>query len=625
VDTGRGPKVSLSAAAVREGDTVSCALEPVPGPATIPELLEANTTRFPDHAAYREARDGEFADVTWIEFLRRVTALATFLHGRGVRPGDPVATVSRNRGELLVAEFAVMSLGAVFVPVFPGYSVGQTRGLLEHAGAELVFVSGSEQRAKVERLPGVRKAISFDDPGAWHHTPAVTAFAEAAATGHEPAAELLPRLRHLAAAVRPDSPSLMMFTSGTSGMQKGVVLTHDNILSQQRALARVWDVGPRDRMLCYLPWHHSFGGIFEKYCALYHGAPLAIDTSYGKDLALLLTHWRAVRPTLYFSVPLVHQELVNHVLHHPAEEPVIHGQLRFVFTAAAPLPAHVSEYLTERGIPIAEGWGLTETSPCCTLTDLREPRSVPGLVGYPIPGVRVRLAPDGEILVRGPNVMSGYHRNPEATAHALPGDGWFHTGDLGELHGSALKLVTRKDRVFKLLNAEKVIPTALENRLAGMNPYIRHVVVVGSGRANLAALVFPDFARIEQDFGDDRAEAATLVKESLLESIAELNRTHPVPYERIQAFAVVDRELSVEAGELTPSLKARVTEILRNTAGYVDAIYEPERDFECRYLGRVLRLAPDDRPCPHGKDVALDRCHECGWFLARGDALLPPA
>jgi len=137
--------------------------------------------------------------------------------------------------------------------------------------------------------------------------------------------------------------------------------------------------------------------------------------------------------------------------------------------------------------------------------------------------------------------------------------------------------------------------------------------------------VFPDFARIEQDFGDDRTEAATLVKESLLESIAELNRTHPVPYERIQAFAVVDRELSVEAGELTPSLKARVTEILRNTAGYVDAIYEPERDFECRYLGRVLRLAPDDRPCPHGKDVALDRCHECGWFLARGDALLPPA
>jgi acyl-CoA synthetase (AMP-forming)/AMP-acid ligase II len=156
------------------------------------------------------------------------------------------------------------------------------------------------------------------------------------------------------------------------------------------------------------------------------------------------------------------------------------------------------------------------------------------MVGYPIPGVTLKLADDGEILAQGPNVMPGYFANPEATAQALPGDGWFHTGDLGELIGAGLKLVTRKDRVFKMLNAEKVVPTELENRLAGMNPYVRHVIVVGAGRDFLAALIYPDFFRIEQEFGSDRALADSAVKRSLRETILRFNREHPVKYERFQ-------------------------------------------------------------------------------------------
>jgi long-chain acyl-CoA synthetase len=237
------------------------------------------------------------------------------------------------------------------------------------------------------------------------------------------------------------------------------------------------------------------------------------------------------------------------------------------------------------------------------------------MVGYPIPGVTIRIAPDGEILVRGPNVMKGYFDNPEDTAKALPGDGWFHTGDLGDFVGAGLKLVARKDRVFKLLNAEKVVPTGIENRLADMNPYIRHVVVAGSGRSYLAALIFPDFLRIGQEFGDDHATADGVVKESLRETILRFNREHAIKYERIQAFAVISRELTIEAHELTPSLKVRVSSVLENAEPYLEAVYEPNASCDCRFLRQVLRVTPDDRLCFAGRDRTLDQCHACGSLV----------
>ncbi|MDE3128642.1 MAG: AMP-binding protein, partial [Gemmatimonadota bacterium] len=427
-----------------------------------------------------------------------------------------------------------------------------------------------------------------------------------------------------AAGVDPDAPCLMMYTSGTTGALKGVVLTHDNVLSQRRAVAALWALSPGDRFLSYLPWHHSFGGIFEKYAALYSGATIYIDDSQGRDFGALLRNWLEVRPTIYFSVPKLYQQLVAHAQARPEDEArIFHPGLRFVFTAAAPLPANLSRFFAERGIAVVEGWGLTETSPCCTLTDPAEARAVPGMVGYPIPGVKVRIAPDGEVLIRGPNVMTGYYRNDAATAAALPGDGWFHTGDLGEFAGAGLRLVGRKDRVFKMLNAEKVVPTEIENRLAGMNPYIRHVIVTGDGREFVAALVFPDFFRIAEEFGNDRAAADRAVKASLRETMLEFNRTHPVRYERISAFAVISRELSIEGGELTPSLKVRVRTVLAGNHGYLNAVYEPSAECDCRFLRKVLRLHDDPRRCFAGRDRTLAQCHECASFIfddLRGNA-----
>jgi long-chain acyl-CoA synthetase len=211
--------------------------------------------------------------------------------------------------------------------------------------------------------------------------------------------------------------------------------------------------------------------------------------------------------------------------------------------------------------------------------------------------------------------MPGYYLDDAATTVALPGDGWFHTGDLGEFVGAGLKLVARKDRVFKMLNAEKVVPTVIENRLAAMNSYIRHVIVTGEGRGFLAALIFPDFLRIAEQFGPDLAGADRAVKESLRDTLMAFNADHRVKYERIQAFAVISKELSLEDEELTPSMKVRVRNVLANTEQYLEAVYAPNADCDCRFLRKVMRLAPDDRRCLAGHDRTLDECHACGSFI----------
>jgi long-subunit acyl-CoA synthetase (AMP-forming) len=621
--------MNLASSVVRDGNLLYSRLSPIGERETVGAMLARNAGRFADHAMYGvKQRNGRFHRVTWAQCLRDVVTFGRFLSEAGVGPNARVVSFSPNRGETLVVELATMCLGATYVPIFAGYPVAEARDLIEFADPTVLVVSGQQQVMRACVPQTVRALVTLD--------PLSGADCEAALAGtravHVTFADVLQRgvddsdiETFLEAAKRldPSTPCLMMYTSGTSGRMKGVVLSHDNILSQQRALAAIWNVTPEDRLLSYLPWHHSFGGIFEKYTALCNGATLFIDDSLGKDITRLLANWMEVQPTIYFSVPQVYQQLVAHAQSHAEDEPrIFHPGLRFVFTAAAPLPANISAYFAAKGIPVVEGWGLTETSPCCTVTDFAEPRNVPGMVGYPIPGLTLSLAEDGEILVKGPNVMRGYDNDPAATLAALPGDGWFHTGDLGEFVGTGLKLVTRKDRVFKMLNAEKIVPTAIENRLAGMNSFIRHVIVAGDGRRFLAALIYPDYYRIAEQFGDDRATAERVVKESLRETILQFNRERPARYERIEAFAVVAKELSLEARELTPSMKVRVRNVLQNAQGLLEAIYEPTIDCECRILRKVMRLSVDERDCFTGQPRTLDRCHECGNFVF-GDSQEP--
>ncbi|HSQ30163.1 MAG TPA: AMP-binding protein [Gemmatimonadaceae bacterium] len=599
--------------AVRDDGTLSCSLTACGERESVGAVLARNAAHFASRAVCCERRNGAYHATSWVELLDDATAFACFLGEQCIEPGDRVAVVSRNRTAMLATEFATMGRGAIYVPLFAGYSAEQTSELLDHAAPRVVILADAASADRITIPSSARAVVAFDSrPG---ERAGLLSYGDLIHR-YRPSALARREFVSDARAVDPDFPCLMMYTSGTSGALKGVLLTHDNILSQRRAIAALWDVTPGDRFLSYLPWHHSFGGIFEKYTALYNGATIFLDDSMGRDFPALLRNFIETRPTIYFSVPKIYQQLIAHAQAHPDDDPrIFHPDLRFVFTAAAPLPENLSRFFASKGIAVVEGWGLTETAPCCTLTDPSESRALAGKVGYPIPGVTVRIAPDGEILVRGPNVMLGYYRDPVASAQALPGDGWFHTGDLGELSGNALRLVGRKDRVFKMLNAEKVVPTDIENRLAGMNKYIRHVIVTGDGRDFVAALVFPDYFRIAEEFGGDRQVAEREVKASLRATMLEFNDSHPVKYERISAFAVISEELSIEEGDLTPSLKVRVKNVLERSRGYVDAVYEPGVACECRYLRKVLRLSDDPRRCFAGRERTLSQCHECGAFI----------
>src|SRR4030095_13869271 len=256
--------------------------------------------------------------------------------------------------------------------------------------------------------------------------------------------------------IKPDDPALILFTSGTTAFPKGVMLTHKNILAQQRAHQILWDLKPGLKVLSYLPWDHVFGSLFERFLALHSGACLCLDDSGGKDIPRLLRNFSMIQPEYFFSVPLVYDRIRDYLTRNPPlENRFFHPRLRFIFPAPPPLSPETAAYFQKRQVPIVEGWGLTETAPSCTLTQ-PSLEAKDGSVGHPIPGVEIKLSPDDEVLVRGHNVMLGYFKDPQKTREVLDAEGWLKTGDLGEISPSGLKIQGRKDRIFKLANGRKV-------------------------------------------------------------------------------------------------------------------------------------------------------------------------
>ena len=371
--------------------------------------------------------------------------------------------------------------------------------------------------------------------------------------------------------IAPTDTCLIMFTSGTTRFPKGVRLTHYNILSQQSALRTLWNPDPGMRFLCYLPWHHSFGGLFERFFALHSGGCLAVDDSWGKDIDILFKNFSEIKPHIYFSVPKVYKEIISRVLVSKESEDIFfHKDLKFVFTAAAPLSLAISDVFKQKDIPVVEGWGLTETSPCCTLTKLLLHRK-PGVVGFPIPGVEIKLGDDDEILVRGANVMQGYFNMPDETAKVLDEDGWFKTGDIGEIIPDGLKIKARKDRIFKLNNGEKVFPSMLERNIGNLCKFIKHAYIFGAGQDHPVALLFPNYELLDSTGISvlDESECnhpgtSDLLTTCFSECLHKINRHLNVDFERIEKAVLIDQELSLEKNELTPSFKIIPRSIEKN-------------------------------------------------------------
>ncbi|NOX46218.1 MAG: AMP-binding protein [Chlorobi bacterium] len=546
----------------------------------IAEMLRNNVKNFSTRYVFKQKQKNKYFGITWQEFYTGIRRIAFNLQKLGFSKGDKALILSRNRLEMLQTELAIQSSGGISVPVFHNLKEPVITKLYQHSGSKYLFVGSEVQLGKISQSLSINKIFSFDEIK-HNNFPELIFFKD-----------LIAPLEmgdfSLDFNASPEDICLNMYTSGTMGEQKCVQLTHKNILSQQAALDVLWDVDENDRLLSYLPWHHSFGGIFEKFTAIYSGAEMYLESGYGTDPKEILENWKLVKPTIFFSVPLVYQSLYTLAKESKeAEELFFHPDLKFIFTAAAPLPKNISDEFENRGVKVIEGWGLTETTPCCTLTDPKVKRA-PGVVGKPIPGVKLRLAEDGEIQVSGPNVMKGYYNNKKANDKIFTPDGWFCTGDIGEFTETGLKLIARKDRIFKLLNAEKIIPADLEKKILGKCSYLSYVLVEGSGRKTPIALLFPNNTLVSSSAKNNNIkiegckcpENMKDLAVCLKQCIDNVNNEIKEKYARINCAMLINGGLSVEDKTLTASMKMMPNSVKHVFKAHIQKIYGEDKEIK---------------------------------------------
>jgi len=599
---------------------------PVPG-TLIGIFLEAVAThRRPDQFVRRAA--GGWEAISGERALADVEALALALRELGVERGDRVALLSENRYEWAVTDLAVLGLGAVTVPIYPTLTAAQIRELLVNCEAKVLVASTPAQlekaREATSRLEFVRARVAMDplppDGPADEHALASLLERGASLRAAEPKAYAA-----AAAAVRPDDLATIIYTSGTTGEPKGAMLTHANIASNVEASLRVLRYGTTDRHLSFLPLCHIFERMAGFYSILAAGAGIA----YAGSIESVAADAAEVRPTVMTAVPRFFEKVNARVLASAAARPPVAraifrwglglglararayyarrplpplkalmlpladrlvmakvrarmgGRLRFCVSGSAPLSPAVMEFFYAIGIPIIEGYGLTETSPVITVNPFG--REKPGTVGPPIPGVEVRIGDQGEILTRGPHVMKGYYRNEAATREALR-DGWFHTGDVGHLDDDGYLVITdRLKDLLVLAGGKKVAPQPLEGKLK-TSPWIAEVVMIGDRRSYVTCLIVPDFPALEAEArarGWTTADRRGLLEHADVRALyqAELDRLNAdlAPFEQIKRFALLDRELSQEAGELTPTLKVKRKVVMATFAPVIEQLYARQR------------------------------------------------
>ena len=539
----------------------------------ITALLNRNVLLYGNKYVYQQKNsDGQYEGIVWNYLFNNINNIAYNLSEAGFSKGDKIVIFSKNCLEMLELQLAVMAYGGVVVPIFANFKQETAELLINHSDAEWLAVSGQYQLDNLGDNLNIKKIYVFDSIRD-NRFPNLNPFQDLLK-------ERPVNTNVLDSSIEPTSICLNMYTSGTMGLPKCVQLTHQNILSQQAALELIWDISEHDRFLAYLPWHHSFGGIFELFTALYNGATYYLESSYGKDANSIFENWKIVKPTVFFSVPKVYQSLYDLTRKSKqAEDSFFNSGLKFIFTAAAALPEKLSNEFEKRNITVIEGWGLTETSPCCTLTDPNLKREN-GVVGKPIPGVQIRIADEDEIQVKGPNVMVGYYHNEEANENAFTKDGWYRTGDVGTITENGLKLISRKDRIFKLSNGEKVIPTDLEKQIELKCHYVQYAVVSGSGEEHPVALIFPNKKLLENPDYELTPEEGCFCPRSLNElgrcltgCLHIANNNIGQKFAKVKSAAIIMDELSLDSKTLTPSMKMAPKNVLEKYKAHLQNLY----------------------------------------------------
>lgn len=580
------------------------------------DLLIAYKT-FQKEDLFNKKRDGEWKNYSASSTLENIQSLALGLLELQVKPGDKIAIISGNRPAWNFVDFAVQIIGGVTVPMYPTITIEDYAYIFNDAEVKYVFCENEELYLKVKEASKGNKQIkgvyTFDPVADVEMWTAVKELGEG-----KDASVLQP----LMDAVQPSDLLTLIYTSGTTGRPKGVMLTHHNIVSNIKSLVRghFFDLLPTDRALSFLPLCH----IYERtdvYMYMYYG----VAVYYAESMETIADNIREVKPAMFASVPRLLEKVYDKILakgneltgikrtlffgalefglqYDPMEKlglidslklafyrkvifskwrEALGGNVRLIASGSAALQPRLSRVFWAAGIPVSEGYGLTETSPVISVSRVKPVDFKVGCVGSLVDCIELKIAEDGEICVKGDSVMVGYYKNPEATAEAIDPEGWFHTGDIGMMvDGKYLKITDRKKEIFKTSGGKYVAPQLVENKLKE-SAFIEQCMVVGEGQKFPSALVIPEFNALQvwadqQELGVKGPEALiknpkvfAKIEQEVLETMASVAK-----YEQVKKFVLLPRLFTVADGEITPTLKLKRKAIYAKHEKAILALYE---------------------------------------------------
>ncbi len=582
------------------------------------QVVRAHGTAHPQQPCLRFHRDGRWQDIAWGEFLARVEAIAGGLAALGVAPGDRVAILSGNRPEWALADLGSLAASAVVATVYPTLTPEETAFIVGHSGARVIFVEDSSQLEKLRlirnRLPQLRHVVLLEGQPTSdaHSLAAVESLARAdVSRGAVDRAAMAPRA----------TPLTIVYTSGTTGVPKGAILTHGNVIGTIEAVVQAFgDVSRLRLSLSFLPLAHALERIAGHFLPIYLGRTIA----YARSLETLAEDFAAVRPDFAVAVPRVFEKVASRILAQVDSKPPIAralfhwsvavgsqrsqlaeggrpippslrarsaladllvarrirarlgGRIQLFVSGGAPLAEHVARFFHAMGILVCEGWGATETSAPATWNTPSAFRL--GSVGRPLPGIEVRIAADGELLVRGPNVFAGYHNDPEETAAAFTPDGFYRSGDIGSVDADGFYHITdRKKELIILASGKNIAPQKIEGLLK-QSPLIANAMAFGDRHPFLVALVTVDRTVLTARYPGLASEGPTdpALRELIAGEVSAVNEKL-ARFEQVKRFAVVEPDFTPESGELTLTMKLKRRVIEGKHRATLEALYAEGR------------------------------------------------
>ena len=557
---------------------------------------------------------GNWEGIKTIDFMNRVNNISKGLYALGVRPNDKVAMISENRLEWNLVDFAIQQLGAVVVAVYPNISDHDYEYIFNHAEIKFCLVSND---SLYQRLLNIKNTIpSLQEVFTFNSYPHIPHWFDMVSKGFDVSDELINDLKDK---VSPDDLATIIYTSGTTGDPKGVMLTHKNLLADVVSSEYSFPICAYDKALTFLPSCHAYERVFQ-YVYIYMG----VTIYYAESMDSIGDNLKEIKPQIFSAVPRVLEKVFDKIMatgeqltglkrilffwaislgeKYDVDESklsfwykfqlniarklifskwkdALGGNIKGVASGSATLQERLLRIYLAAGIPIWEGYGLTEASPCVSVNCIKRGVKI-GTVGIPLINIKVKLADDGEVLVKGDNVMKGYYKNPEATAEVIQ-NGWLHTGDIGVFEDKFLKIIDRKKEMFKTSGGKYVVPQQIEKKMVE-SKFIEQAMVVGEGKNYPAALIVPSFEYLRDWAKSNLPEISSLDKSEFLnhleiknkiQSELEVSNKHFGNWEKIKRFAVLENEFTIETGELTPTLKLKRKVILEKFKDVIENIY----------------------------------------------------